>query len=49
MERINYRTSFEETLRQCQKIIERFEGSEETLRHIQRVEASLKKLATTTD
>ncbi|MDH5437372.1 MAG: hypothetical protein OEX76_00545 [Candidatus Bathyarchaeota archaeon] len=49
MERINYRTSFEKTLRQCQEIIEKFEGSEETLRHIQRVEASLKRLVATAD
>ncbi|MCZ2856750.1 MAG: hypothetical protein O2U62_06620 [Candidatus Bathyarchaeota archaeon] len=46
MERIRYRRAFEDVLRQCQETMERFEGSEETLRHIQRVEESLKRLVT---
>jgi len=46
LERIRYRRAFEDVLRQCQETMERFEGSEETLRHIQRVEESLKRLVT---
>ena len=44
MEKFYCRRGFEETLRQCQESIERFEGSKETLRYIQCVEASLKRL-----
>jgi len=49
LERIRYRRAFEDVLRQCQEAMERFEGSEETLRHIQRVEESLKRLVTETN
>ncbi|HKZ94358.1 MAG TPA: hypothetical protein VJ249_07250 [Candidatus Bathyarchaeia archaeon] len=34
----------EDVLLQCHKIMKTFQGSEETLRHIQRVEESLKRL-----
>jgi hypothetical protein len=40
--RIRYR--FVDVLKQCHEAMESFEGSEETLRHIQRVEVSLKRL-----
>jgi hypothetical protein len=49
LERIRYRRAFEDVLRQCQETMKRFEGSEETLRHIQRVEESLKRLVTETN
>ena len=44
LERTRYRRAFEDVLRQCQETVKNFEGSEETLRHIQRVEESLKRL-----
>jgi len=47
MQRTIYRRSFKETLRQCQEIIESFEGSEETLGYIRRIEDSLKRLLAT--
>jgi hypothetical protein len=49
LERIRYRRAFEDVLRQCQETMRTFEGSEETLRHIQRVEASLKRLVAETN
>ncbi len=47
LERLRYRRAFEDVLRQCQETMKRFEGSEETLGYIQRVEESLKRLAET--
>jgi len=49
LERIRCRRAFEDALRQCQETMKRFEGSEETLRYIQRVEESLKRLVTETN
>jgi len=49
LERIRYRRAFQDVLRQCQETMKGFEGSEETLRHIQRVEESLKRLVTETN
>ena len=40
--RVRYR--FADVLKQCHDAMESFEGSEDTLRHIQRVEVSLKRL-----
>jgi hypothetical protein len=44
MERAYSGRSFEETLRLCQKVAKTFQGSEETLKYIQRVEKCLRKL-----
>lgn len=44
MERISYKKGLENALTQCRMVTERFEGSEETLRLIRRVEESLKML-----
>lgn len=49
LERTRYRSGFKGALKRCQEIIDRFEGSEETLRHIQRVEESLKMLVVETN
>lgn len=44
LERISYKKGLENALTQCRMVTERFEGSEETLRLIRRVEESLKML-----
>jgi len=44
LERVQCGKGFESALALCQEIIGRFEGSEETLRHIRRVEESLRRL-----
>jgi hypothetical protein len=44
LESIHYKKGLENALMQCQKVMERFEGSEETLRLIRRVEESLRRL-----
>jgi len=44
MERIQSRKSLDDALMQCHIVTENYEGSEETLRLIRRVEASLRKL-----
>jgi len=49
LERILYKKGLENALMQCQKVTERFEGSEETLRLIRRVEESLRRLIAQTD
>jgi len=49
LERILYKKGLENALTQCQKVSERFVGSEETLRLIQRVEESLRRLMAATD
>jgi hypothetical protein len=49
LERIHYKKGLENALTQCHEVMEKFEGSEETLRLIKRVEESLKKLITETD
>jgi hypothetical protein len=49
METIRYGKGFEEALKQCRQVIEHFEGSQETLRHILNVEESLRKLSLTID
>ena len=49
LERMRCRRAFEDILRQCQETMKMFEGSEETLRHIQRIEESLKRLVTETN
>jgi len=49
LEKVQYNKGFEKALRQCRDVIERFEGSEETLRHIRRVEESLKRLLAETN
>ena len=49
MERAYCRRGFEETLRLCQEVMERFEGSEETLRCIQRIEECLRRLVDETN
>jgi len=49
LERIRYWGAGEKALRQCHEIMETFEGSKETLRHIQRVEEALRRLVATTN
>jgi len=49
LERIRYKKDFENVLMQCQRIAEKFEGSEETLRYIRSVEESLKRIAVETN
>lgn len=44
LERAQGRKGLENALLQCHKVMESFRGSEETLRHIQLVEESLKRL-----
>lgn len=49
LERVQSRKGLESALLECHEIIETFQGSEETLRHIRRVEESLRKLIADTD
>lgn len=49
LERVQSRKGLENALLECHEIIETFQGSEETLRHIRRVEESLRKLTGETD
>jgi len=49
LERIIYKKGLENALMQCHEVMERFEGSEETLKLIRRVEESLKRLMSETD
>jgi len=49
LERIQNRKGLENALLQCHKVIETFEGSEETLAHIRRVQETLQKLMLVTD
>ena len=49
LERILYKKGLENALMQCRNVTERFEGSEETLRLIRRVEESLRRLMAETD
>jgi hypothetical protein len=49
LERVHARKGLENALLQCHKVMETFHGSEETLRHIQRVEESLRKLIVEAD
>jgi len=49
LERIRYWAAWETALRQCHEVIETFEGSKETLRHIQRVEEALRRLVAVTN
>lgn len=49
LDKMRYRSGFEEALKQCREIMDRFQGSEETLRHIQRVEETLKMLVVETN
>jgi len=44
LERTQGKKGVETALLQCHKVMETFHGSEETLRHIRRVEESLKRL-----
>lgn len=49
LERVQSRKGLESALLECHEIIETFQGSEETLRHIRRVEESLRRLIADTD
>jgi len=49
LERIHCMKGLESALIQCHQVIERFEGSEETLRLIRRVEESLRRLMAEVD
>jgi len=49
LERILYKKGLENALMQCRNVTESFEGAEETLRLIRRVEESLKRLIAQTD
>lgn len=49
LERVNARKGLENALLECHKVMETFNGSEETLRHIRRVEESLRKLIVAVD
>jgi hypothetical protein len=49
LERAQNRKGLENALLQCHEIMETFQGSEETLRHIRRVEESLRKLTAEAD
>lgn len=49
LESIHSKKGLENALMQCQKVTESFEGSEETLRLIRRVEESLRRLMAETD
>jgi hypothetical protein len=49
LERIQNRKGLENALMQCREVTERYEGSEETLRLILRVEESLRKLLISLD
>jgi len=49
LEKLQHTERFEKALKQCQETIERFEGSEETLRYIRRVEESLKRIIAETN
>ena len=43
------RRSFEQTLVRCQEVVKTFQGSAETLKHIQRVEECLRRLVDETN
>jgi len=49
LERAQSKKGLENALLQCHKIMETFQGSEETFMHIKRVEESLKKLIVETN
>jgi len=49
LERAQGRKGLENALLQCHKVMETFQGSEETLRHIRLVEESLRRLIVETD
>jgi hypothetical protein len=49
LERAQSRKGLEDALLQVHEIIETFQGSDETLRHIRRVEESLRKLVAGAD
>jgi len=49
LERATNKKGLENALLQCHKVIETFQGSEETLRHIRHVEESLRRLIVETD
>jgi len=49
MERAYHERGFEETLRRCQEVMKTFQGSEETLKCIQRVEECLRRLVDETN
>jgi hypothetical protein len=49
LERSCHLGACEKALMQCHKTMETFEGSKETLRHIQRVEKALRRLLATTN
>ena len=46
LERASNKKGLENALLQCHRVIETFQGSDETLRHIKHVEESLKRLIT---
>ena len=49
VERIQSTRGLENALSQCHKVMEAFDGSEETLAHIRRVEESLRRLIAEAD
>ena len=49
MERAGNKKGLESALLQCHRVIETFQGSKETLRHIKHVEESLRRLIVETD
>ena len=49
LERAGNKKGLENALLQCHIVIETFQGSEETLRHIKHVEESLRRLTVETD